>query len=312
MGSRLRESMKKTLKSLAKNEQLKLIAEGKVLQQEMTDDYNYNILQKKPELLDRKIAREAEYKAKRQVMEDQALEDYLAKNPDMLDKIVEAELLKDKRTKSMKDKKDKIVADGRAAQERANANRADDPFVLARAAPAVAPPPRRDEAGAAAALAARTGTIPTLAQAQVQAADALLQREQAAAVIAAAQDAVAVSNARELRKAFDEAESLRAAVPVDAPTTASAVRGRPQTRGDAPLSPRGKSVAPSSRIPIEYVKKEKPTDADLEVFKAQLIAAADARFAKDQAAKSTTAAATVHLTKDGKPDMRYSENKRKL
>lgn len=265
MSGRLRESMKRTLKSIAKNEQLKLIAEGKILQQEMNDQYNYNVLQNNPEILDRKVAREADYKARRSVAEDLALEEYLKKNPEMLDKIVAAELAKETRTKKAKEKKDQVVADAAAREAAAvanasNASRQEAAANAARAARArAALPPSRylpQDAEQERRHPAPAGAIDVLgipggifADATPQTAARMSDRRMAeirAGVEANEEFMAGMEKAAADAKAVADAAMRTVAAPADAVAVPVAERGRPKERTEH-ASPRGRSVAPSAR-----------------------------------------------------------------
>lgn len=268
MSGRLRESMKRTLKSIAKNEQLKLIAEGKILQQEMNDQYNYNVLQNNPEILDRKVAREADYKARRSVAEDLALEEYLKKNPEMLDKIVAAELAKETRSKKAKEKKDQVVADAAAREAAAvanasNASRQEAAANAARAARArAALPPSRylpQDAEQERRHPAPAGAIDVLglpggifADATAQTAARMSDRRRAeiraevAEGEAEEERMIALAKAAADAAAIADAAMRTVAAPADAVAVPVAERGRPKERTEH-ASPRGRSVAPSAR-----------------------------------------------------------------
>lgn len=102
MSGRLRESIKRNLRNRSDNDNLRYAAEGKILQQEYNEDFEDKYLQERPELLDRKLTREAEFRTKRSLLEDQAMEEYLKKNPELLDKIVERELLQDEKKREVR------------------------------------------------------------------------------------------------------------------------------------------------------------------------------------------------------------------
>lgn len=101
----LKEAIKRNLRNRANNDDIRYVAEGKLLQQEYNADLEDRFLQERPDLLNQKLTREAEYRNKRSLLEDQQMEEYLRKNPDVLDKIVERELLEDERKQAAKNKR---------------------------------------------------------------------------------------------------------------------------------------------------------------------------------------------------------------